>query len=172
MKRLIVVLLGFFICCSPPTITSNRDSNADFSSFKTYCFADYNQNQIVKRPDYDNAESRAIIDAAINNEMAKLGYSKVDSGSDLMVQYDILITEKVDPRVDSAVIYKPWVDVRTDTFNYTEGLLIIRLIDRHKGKMIWQSSLSGILKRKPKSFDNKLDNYIAELFSSLSKQIQ
>lgn len=172
MKRLIVVIFGFFLSCSPPTITSNRDTKTDLSSFKTYCFADYNQTKKITRPDYDNLETRAIIDSAIAKEMAKLGYTLVEKASDIMVQYDIVITEKVDPRVDSAVIYKPWVDVRTDTFNYTEGLLIIRLIDRNKDKMVWQGSLSGIINRKPKSFDNKLDNYIAELFSSLSEQLQ
>ena len=73
----------------------------------------------------------------------------------------------IDPRVDSAVIYKPWVDTKIDSFNYTEGLLVIRLIDYREGKMVWQGSLSGILNHKPNKFEKKLERYIAELFSSL-----
>ncbi len=172
MKWLILLISIIFIGCSPPTITSNRDRSVNFSEYKTFCFADYSQDKQFVRPDYDNPENRAIIEEVIIKELARHGFANVEQGSDLMVQYDIIITEMVDPRVDSAVIYKPWVSARTDTFNYTEGLLVIRIIDREEDKMIWQGSLSGVLNKKPDSFGKKLDNYVAELFSSLSEQDQ
>ena len=96
MKRLIIFVLGFFISCSPPTISSNRDKSADFSQFKTFCFADYQKDEIVLRPDYDNPENRAIIEAGIIEALANLGYTKVEKGSDLMVQYDMLIIMTID----------------------------------------------------------------------------
>ena len=88
-----------------------------------------------------------------------------------MVVFDIIITDKVDPRVDSAVIYKPWVDTRTDSFNYTEGLLVVRLIDQSAGTMIWQGSLSGILNNKPEKFGRKADTYMTLLFASLVERV-
>lgn len=172
MKRLIVIVLWIFIGCSPPTITSNSDSTADFKSYATFCFSDYDPELPVARPDYNNPENRAVIETAIIQELEKIGYDKVDRDSDLMVQYDIIITEKVDPRVDSAVVYKPWADTRTDSYNYTEGLLVVRLIDRRKSRLIWQGSLTGILDRNPGSFGKKIDDYLVDLFVSLSEQMQ
>ena len=172
MKRLIVIVLWIFIGCSTPNIATNSDSTADFKSYVTFCFSDYDPEMPVARPDYDNPENRAVIETAIISELEKLGYTKVDINSDLMVQYDIIITEKVDPRVDSAVVYKPWADTRTDSFNYTEGLLVVRLIDRSKSKLIWQGSLTGILAKNSESFGKKIDEYLVDLFASLSEQMQ
>lgn len=171
MKRLIVIVLWIFIGCSTPTIVTNSDSNTDFNSYTTFCFSDYDPELPVARPDYDNPQNRAVIEAAIIAELEKLGYTKVERDSELMVQYDIIITEKFDPRVDSAVVYKPWADTRMDSFNYTEGLLVVRLIDRSVPRLIWQGSLTGILDRNPDSFGKKIDDYIVDLFTSLGSQM-
>jgi hypothetical protein len=172
MRRLPIIVLLIFISCSRPDIASNGDSGTDFTSYETFCFADYDPEMPVARPDYNNSRNRQVIEEAIIAELEQLGYRKVDRNSELMVQYDIIITEMVDPRVDSAVVYKPWVDVQADTFNYTEGLLVVRLIDRVPGKLVWQGSISGILNRKPETFGKKIEKYLAELFSGLAGQMQ
>lgn len=171
MRRLVAILLFFFMSCSAPVITSQSDSQADFNEYATFCFAEYDPEMPVARPDYNNPQTRAIIEAAIIKELQHLGFKLVERNSELMVQYDIIITEMVDPRVDSAVVYKPWVDVQNDTFNYTEGLLVVRLIDRVPGKLVWQGSLTGILNRKPETFGKKIEKYMAELFSGLAEQM-
>jgi hypothetical protein len=101
-----------------------------------------------------------------------MGYAPVEENPDLLVAFDMVITEKVDPRVDSAVVYKPWVDTKTDSFSYTEGLLVIRLIDKKAGNLVWQGSLSGIMNRKPEKFGYKIDHYIAKLFAALAEHMQ
>jgi hypothetical protein len=172
MRWLITIVLLIFIGCSRPVITSNGGAGVNFNSYTTFCFADYDPEMPVARPDYNNSHNRQIIESAIIAELEHLGFRKVEQNSELMVQYDIIITEKFDPRVDSAVVYKPWVDVRTDTFNYTEGLLVIRLIDRVPEKLVWQGSITGILNRKPETFGKKIEKYLAELFSGLADQMQ
>jgi len=172
MYRLLILLSIFFTGCSAPIITANSDKSADFTSYKSYSFANYQTNPDTARPDYNNPENRQIIELAISNELTKIGYRVMDEGADLLVVFDIIITDKVDPRVDSAVIYKPWVDTKTDTFNYTEGLLVVRLIDQSGGAMVWQGSLSGILNNKPEKFGRKADSYMTQLFASLVERVQ
>ncbi len=167
MKRLIFIFGIFFLGCSAPTITANHDNKADFSLYKSFTFMPQLQNAAPSHPEYDNPEIRKLIKQAIINELTGIGYRQAGPEADIMVKYEIIIREMIDPRVDSAVIYKPWVDTKIDSFNYTEGLLVIRLIDRKEGKMVWQGSLAGILNRKPAKFEKKLEHYIAELFSSL-----
>lgn len=172
MRRLVPIVLWIFVSCSAPVITSQSDSTADLNGYTTFCFAEYDPEMPVARPDYNNPKNRKIIEAAIINELQSHGYKLVERNSELMVQYDLIITEMVDPRVDSAVVYKPWVDVKNDTFNYTEGLMVVRLIDRVPAKLVWQGSITGILNRKPESFGKKIEKYMAELFAGLAGQME
>ena len=123
-------------------------------------------------PEYNNPENRQLVKQAITNELTKLGYSEIETDGDLLVLYDIIIKEMVDPRVDSAVIYKPWVDTKTDSFNYMEGLLVVKLVDREGDNMVWQGSLSGILNNKPEKFGRKADYYMTKLFAALVEHMQ
>ena len=172
MNRLLILLAFILIGCGAPTITSNCDESADFHSYKTFSFTTYNSSFQSARPEYNNPENRALIRQALSNELTKLGYSEIAAAADLMVAFDFIVTEMVDPRVDSAVIYKPWVDTREDSFNYTEGLLVVRLVDRKEGNMIWQGSLSGILNNKPEKFGKNAEAYMTKLFAALVEHMQ
>jgi len=172
MKRLLFISAIFFVGCSSVTITSNCDKNANFNDYKTYSFAPSENGTNSLHPEYDNLANRKLIQQAISNELANIGYSLSEVKADLLIKYDLIVTEMVDPRVDSAVIYKPWVDTQIDSFNYTEGLLIIRMIDQQKGNLIWQGSLSGVLNKEPDKFGNKLDKYVANLFQALREHMQ
>ncbi len=171
MKRIISLLALFFISCSAPTITSNFDKSVNFKSYKTYSFVTYKTSSSPVRIEYDNPENRKLIRTSISQHLNSLGYSEASSKADMSVVFDIIIKDMVDPRVDSAVIYKPWVDTKIDSFNYTEGLLVVRLIDQDQGNLIWQGSLSGILNNDPEKFGDNADVYIRKLFASLAERI-
>ena len=172
MIRLLLISAIFFVGCSSVTITSNCDESADFKDYHTYLFAPPESKTENLHPEYNNPKNRSLIQTAIKSQLTTIGYSEVSTDADLLVKFDVIVTEMVDPRVDSAVIYKPWVDTKIDSFNYTEGLLIIRMIDQNKGNLIWQGSLSGVLKKEPNKFGNKLDKYVAKLFAALSEHMQ
>ena len=174
MNRLFLLLVIIFIGCSAPIITSNCDESADFSTYKTFSHVNYNGSKKPAHPEYNNPENRQILKQSITDELVKLGYteSEIESKADLLVAFDVIITKKVDPRVDSAVLYKPWVDTKIDSFNYTEGLLVVRLIDQDGGNLIWQGSLSGILNNKPEKFGRKADVYMTKLFAALVEHMQ
>ena len=172
MNRLLILLTIFFIGCSVTTITSNCDESADFSSYQTFAYQTYEESSNPAHPEYNNPTNREIIQQAITNELLNMGYVVAEENPDLLVAFDMIITEMVDPRVDSAVIYKPWVDTKVDSFSYTEGLLVVRLIDREAGNMVWQGSLSGILNRKPEKFGHKINRYIGKLFAALAEHMQ
>ena len=73
MRRLVPIVLWIFIGCSPPAINSNSDTETDFNTFTTFCFADYDPELPVARPDYNNPKNRAVIEAAIITELQNLG---------------------------------------------------------------------------------------------------
>jgi hypothetical protein len=168
MNRFFLPVLVLIIGCSPPTMTSNCDESVDFKQYTTFCVVDVQEEENPVYPEYDNYDNRILVETAIINELTNMGYKRMEKSPDLIVDFDIVITEKVDPRVDSAVIYKPWVDTKIDSFNYTEGLLVVRVVDRQEKKLVWQGSLSGIINSKPQAFDNKIKSYISKLFDTLS----
>ena len=172
MKWPILILSFFFIGCSAPIITSNCDESADFSSYKTFSFTKFQASENPVHPEYNNPGNRQILREAITKELIKIGYTESESEGGLLVAFDVIITEMVDPRVDSAVIYKPWVDTKIDSFNYTEGLLVVRLVDQTGGNLVWQGSLSGILNNKPEKFGRKADIYMTKLFAALVEHMQ
>jgi hypothetical protein len=172
MNRLFILLLIFFIGCSAPTITSNCDESADFSLYRTFSYTTYSSSENPTYPEYNNIDNRQIVKQAITKELIKLGYTESEGDGDLLVAFDVIITERIDPRVDSAVIYKPWVDTKIDSFNYTEGLLVVRLVDQAGGNLVWQGSLSGILNNKPEKFGRKADIYMTKLFAALVEHMQ
>lgn len=167
-----LLLLVLILACDTPRIISSAVPGVDFKQFKTYRLVDYDLKRNITHPAYDNPTNRDIIVRAINNQMTNLGYSYSEESPDLLVIYDIVITDMIDPRYDSAVVYKPWVDTRLDTFNYTQGLMSIKLIDSEKSEMIWQGSVTGILDKSAEKFQHRIPKEVGKIFACLSKRSQ
>ena len=167
-----LLLLALILGCDTPRIVSSQAPGVDFNAYKTYQIATYIDGINITYPNYDNPTNRAIIVEAIASELNDIGYTKVEKLPDLLVIYDMVITDMVDPRYDSAVIYKPWVDTKLDSFNYTEGLMRVRLIENENSELIWQGSVTGILDSSPERFAQRLRKDIGKIFASLSERLQ
>lgn len=167
MKQYVVFLLLIILGCDTPRIVSTAVPGLDFGSYKTYQITEAQNKADITHPAYDNDSNRAVMIESIRNEMAKLGLDYQLQAPDLLVVYNLVITDMVDPRYDSAVIYKPWVDTRLDSFNYTEGLMTIKLIDYEASEMVWQGSVTGILDRSPEKFKQNIKKDVAKIFATL-----
>ena len=75
MRRLATIILLLFIGCSRPEITSNSSAGTDFRGYTTFCFAEYDQEMPVARPDYNNPGNRQIIENAIITELQQQGFA-------------------------------------------------------------------------------------------------
>ena len=102
MKWLILLSAILFIGCSGPTITSNYDDAANFNSYQTFSFADNKVKPKSNRAEYENPAIGRLIRKAISKELTEVGYKLTTQNPDLLVFYEIVITENIDPRVDSA----------------------------------------------------------------------
>jgi hypothetical protein len=170
MKRWSFYLFIIMLGCDTPRIVTSSVPDVDFKKFTTYKVTETQDKSDITHPAYDNATNRGILIEAINDQMTKLGYAYDLQTPDLMVMYNLVITEMVDPRYDSAVVYKPWVNTQLDTFNYTEGIMGIKIIDFKQGEMIWQGSVTGILDNSPEKFKKRLQKEVGKLFATLTDQ--
>lgn len=178
-RLLVTALIGLLAaaCASSPKTMVVADPNLDLSRFNTYGFTpiiDTDGNQ------YQSLETGFLKDS-VSRELEARGFRKAtDSTPDLLVNFSIETQEKVrsrpgpsmgygamyDPVFDD-VYYGGWGMTHTTRIDqYTEGKLIIDLVDPVQRKLIWQGSTKGRLTQKDlENAQQVLDGAVVEIFT-------
>jgi len=147
IRIFLAVVVVFLSSCTTIRTSIDFDETADFESFKTYNFSKEFQN--IKMNDLD----RRRLKNAINVEMNKLGYT-IDAKPDLLVNAMLKTSEKIVTTNNHYGGYWGYgwgfrggmssIDVNS----YTEGTLIIHLIDIQKKELIWEGRGEGLSEDK------------------------
>ncbi len=169
MKKWIFLLI--LAGCKVSSFTTITAPNAKLDSNKTFRLVEYVNQVNITQPEYDNADNRKLINTAIINELANRGLNQNQSSSDLIIAYTLLIRDMVDARVDSAVVYKPWLDTKQDSFNYTEGAFTLVIMDDKTGNILAQSQLESVMDRDPKKFKSAIPHMIKKMFKRIEEDI-
>jgi Domain of unknown function (DUF4136) len=145
----------FIAGCSNVKVFSNADPTASFQGYKTFA--------LIDEPHKLPAQTRASIDIveatieqALEKEMEYRGYVINENEPDLLVKYSIELDTET--QVSSQPVYRSrpalaiggfwrpryyvsrapvYVGTRTRAVTQREGVLIINIIDRQSGKVIW-----------------------------------
>jgi hypothetical protein len=149
MKRLscvTVACLVFVVAgCATISVTSDHDPAVDFSSYKTYAFvprvgSGVRSPLMLKR-----------VQAAIDSVLATKGYGKSTTNPDFLVALHGATQDKVnitDYGYHSVGPY--WGGARTvDVHHYTEGTLVIDIIDIQKRELAWRGTGTGVIGNDP-----------------------
>ena len=165
---LLLILAG----CKVSSFTTIVAPSTTFESYKTFRLIEYPHQVNITQPEYDNAENRNLINDAIIKEMTNWGFTQNQSNSDIIVTYTLLIRDMVDTRIDSAVVYKPWLDTQQDSFNYTEGAFTLVFMEDKTGNILAQSQLESIMDRNPKKFKSAIPHMIKKMFSRIENEVK
>lgn len=168
MKKWFIFLL--ISGCKISSFTTSVVPNTSFNSYQTFRVVEFPHQINITQPEYDNPENRALINKEIRDEMLDWGLTEKIDTADIVLTYTLLIRDMVDTRVDSAVVYKPWVDTQQDSFNYTEGALTLFFMDDATGEIIAQSKLEGVMDRNPKKFNSALPRLIKMMFKKIEDE--
>ena len=146
---LIVFLL---VGCSTIDVYSDFDPEADFSSIHTFALKKV---QVPGDVLADNPLLYKRIAAAVSAYLQQRGYKEVDPDkADILVVLRGGVKEKM--RITDWGASRPYPygyrygwdrPGRIDVHYYTEGTLIIDILDRARNEMIWQGLGTGILRR-------------------------
>jgi hypothetical protein len=133
------------------TVKGDRELKVDFGGYKTFYWA----SQVDQKLDPDayflnDIILKADIRDAVQHEMEGLGYKLSPSAPDLIVNFRVF--DKA-VRIKGYEGYGPsyWneaeVRVPEDTTSYAvePGTLLISLVDRVKGSLVWQGFASGLI---------------------------
>jgi hypothetical protein len=174
MKKLIwmaALLILLAACASGPSFVSNTSDGADFRAFKTYNFFPQlgtDRDNGVRTP----ISSRLM--AAMEREMESRGLSRSDS-PDLLIDFNVWAEDRVDIRSTPTHTvhrshwnrgFSTWPTYNTTVRQYTEGSLLIDLIDPRSGTLVAEAAASQRI--SDNSLDQaQADKLVAELMSSV-----
>ncbi|PKP11115.1 MAG: DUF4136 domain-containing protein [Bacteroidetes bacterium HGW-Bacteroidetes-3] len=165
LKLLPLIFLFFVASCNSIRVTTDYDTNADFSKYKTFAF--YKKG--IDKVEISDLDKRRIL-KAVESEMLAKGFTKSDN-PDLLVNIFTKSIQKVDVYNNNMYFgWHPWYygpNFGTQISKYTEGTLFIDLIDANKKELAWQGIGSGALSTSGNiaKKEEKIKEFVAEIMA-------
>ena len=156
-----VILLFVISACSSIRVTTDYESQTDFSKYKTFAFY---KKGIDKAPISDIDKRRII--RAISVELEAKGMTKSKT-PDVMISLFTKAVKKVDVYKNNwrPYYYHPYH--RQNIHKYTEGTLFIDIIDSNGKKLVWQGIGKGFLTKsqKPEKREANIQVFVQEILA-------
>ncbi len=158
-----LLVLIFFVGCSGITITTDYDPSADFSKYKTYTWSTVKDSaDILAKNNLLLKRVYAVIDKSLQSK----GFTKVETAPDIIIYPHAFTKEKA--RIDTWDYgYSGWwdnypydyfgYDIQTNITYYTEGSLIIDIVDANDNQLVWRGVGTGF-NDKPTSPRKSMEN--------------
>jgi hypothetical protein len=150
----ILAIVVLTTSCATVNIRSESDPTANFAKYKTFNFplnVDKFAMNVIRANPFLHKEMLRILEET----MVAKGYLKTDSKPDLFVVYHATTNEKTSVTTYTGGYYgwgyhgwgMGYTDVRVD--QYTEGTLIIDLVDADEEELVWRGWAGGTLADRP-----------------------
>ena len=148
------------------SIQTDFDRAFDFSKLKTFAFV--SQARRPNDPLAVNPINERRVHAAIDSQLVARGYVEDTSG-----QPDFLVADHAATRNRVNLQewgYGPgrWGNRRIDVNEYTEGTLVIDVVDGASKQLVWRGSASGTI--APKEADKKIKKAVAKLVGPIRQR--
>jgi hypothetical protein len=158
-KRCLAGVLFFLLKVSTSgaqelTVQAFRDEDVDLRKYETYFWASHADSNEGGSYFLNDLVLKADIRDAVHSAMQARGYSMEETSPDLLVNFRLFERGAV---LKGAQGYGSnyWkkeeissIDNSIDEINVKAGTLIISLLDRSSGKLIWQGFASGLIGEK------------------------
>ena len=154
MRLILTAALLFSVLTSRAqqiTVRSFKSDDIDFRVYRTYFWAAHADSQLDEGSYLMNdLILKADIREAIHEEMEARGYKRSNDRADLLINFRIF-TKPVTIRGREGYGSRYWtkeeissIDIGVDEIKLDAGTLIISLLDRRSGKLVWQGVADGL----------------------------
>jgi hypothetical protein len=170
----VISVIGFMLCAlaassRAQTVQTDYDRSFNFSRLKTFNFA------VQQRPPVDPLAGDSLNDgrlrAAIESNLMAAGFRMETAAKpDFAVAYYVTAKDKLNVQGYSIGPGR-WLgrrDIRVDQF--TEGTLIVDLIETNTNQLVWRGRVSGAVELK--KLDEKINKAVEKLFKQFVKDTQ
>lgn len=163
----VVFAAGLLLSCSSIKVKSDYNEAADFSTYTTFDFSESSTslpvNELVKKR----------ILSSITDNLTQKGLTR-SSTPDILVDLGLVTKDKKEYTTNTVGVNsyygRRWrigtgvSSSRTEVREYTEGTLLIHLVDAKKEELLWMGSGSGTLNDKssrPEQITKAVDKIMA-----------
>ena len=166
--------LIFASCASGPTIITNSDPAADWSSYRTFGFFDPLG---TDRGNVRSLMSNTLIDST-TREMQAAGFTHSASDPDLLINFVVSTRETIQTRPSTSAHmhhgrgrYNTWSGwsagvSTTEVVQRTEGTLAVDIVDRARNQLVWEGAATKRVTDSTRdNQDQVLDGAIANIFA-------
>jgi len=164
--------------CSQYDINYDYDVESNFSAYRTYAWIpitiDEGSTSASKA-----AQSNTLLDSrirsAVNTNMTAKGFTVDEQNPDILVVYHTGMQNKVevtDWGYTYAGSYWGWAGNDVDVYNYTQGTLLVDLVDAKSKKLAWRGSASGVVEpgNSPEKVTENINDVVAQIFANYPPQ--
>lgn len=181
-----VIVLSMLWGCASISVDWNYDPGADFSGLKTFDWAPEPQEK-TGDPRIDNPLLGKNIRHVVENQLVTQGYQKSTTGSpDFWVSYHAAVKDEIDvavieeyqgyrspgrwshPGRPYRAPHEARVETRVEKYEYTEGTLILDIVDPAQKQLIWRGSAQSEIQQtasQEKKME-KLNKAVAKILSN------
>lgn len=163
---LVFILFTFASSAQAQSVQADFDRAFDFSRLKTFNFAV--QRRSPGDPLAKDTLNDGRIKSALESKLTASGYRRETAQkADFAIAYYVTTRNKLDVQ-DYSLGPRRWFggrDIRVD--QYTEGTLIVDLIDPNTKQLIWRGRASGSVELK--DADKKIDKAVEKLVKQFVK---
>ncbi len=156
---------------------SDYDKNTDFTKYKSYAFAGWQQDSDKQLNDFDKKR----IQESLKAELDARGMNLVESGADAAISVFIVIDAKTSTTAytnyNGGMGYgmgRGWgmgyggmgMGSSTTTYSendYLEGTFVVDIYDESSKDLVWQGVITGTVKEKPEKREKSIPKSMAKL---------
>jgi hypothetical protein len=169
----LVLALGLLAGCSSLTVNYDYDTNVDWAKYETYAWMGGQNNapQDPSSPLMDSGLLDKRIRSAVEWEMEQREMKPADD-PDVLVIYHLGSEDKLqvtDWGYRYSDYYWGYGGRQIDVYEYTQGTLVIDVIDAESKNMIWRGIGQKVIdqtQRSPEEVQEKIDQIINKIMAS------
>ena len=167
MKTILLFFLLFSSGCSQKfQIYTAADSDYDIRLFSRYDWAPIGDIEAKNNPLYYNEMNDKYIRAAVDRNLSSRNFHRVEEPAELIIHYHIIEKSVTVAREDPLFYHQaPWMEPDRFYDDYTEGTLIIDIMERKSNALVWRGLASGIFNSgQPYLSKKDIDAAIDQIF--------
>jgi hypothetical protein len=166
-----VALIALAGCGSSVSVTTDYDKEADFGKLKSFAWMAVPNTAVgdVKAAMERNSLLDKRIKQYVGKELETKGYEMNEAAPDFVMMYHVGIDDKVNVTDWGYGYPSPyWGGRNVSVYQYTQGTLILDIIDPVAKQLIWRGEAQGTVDANatPEDREYRLGNAIAKLLES------
>lgn len=166
MTRTFLLLLILSACSHELRIYTDFDRDIEIHRLPNYQWLDAKSIESRNDPIHVNELTGKRIKAAVDKQMYQKGYTRSDSGAQIVVHYHITVENRVAFRPEPLGYNysRYWVENRSDAYRYREGTLILDFMDSRNCDLIWRGWAVSILDDNKPVDEELINQAVEEIF--------